>query len=308
MEFKAFPKIPRVDKLNITITRKYDGTNAQILIGYESCGCWAMNEVDCEGPICVNDNTDLDLGIKAGSRNRWLEPENDNYGFCKWVYDNSQELIAFLGPGRHYGEWCGPGINSGEGFTEKTLVLFDQYRYDRTKLPKNVIIAASISLINLNNLIQGRLDILKTILESTDQLKGNQAGIEGVVINVAGSLFKHVYREEDIPKPKNKSNMAGRISNNLDVSGLLQPVRLYKLLSRDEQYIRDYPNSLKQIVKDYIADLEQENQLSEVDDEKRSQKKALSKVIFPFIRFKIQQKFTLPNNGHSPVTPDNATG
>lgn len=34
---------------------------------------------------------------------------------------NKQEIVEKLGPGRHDGEWAGPGINSGEGLTQKHL-------------------------------------------------------------------------------------------------------------------------------------------------------------------------------------------
>jgi len=97
MEFTAFPKIPRLNR-NCVITEKIDGTNAQIV----------LNE----------DGTFL-----AGSRNRYLTPEADNFGFAKWVRDNIEE-IRKLGVGRFYGEWYGAGIQRGYGLTEKRFALF----------------------------------------------------------------------------------------------------------------------------------------------------------------------------------------
>lgn len=101
-EFKAFGKILHIGKLYMTITQKIHGSNAQILI--------------------KRDDEDQAYHILAGSRSRWLTPDDDNYGFCKWVRENSIELIEKLGEGRHYGEWAGPGINSGEGLTKKHCV------------------------------------------------------------------------------------------------------------------------------------------------------------------------------------------
>ena len=65
-EFKEFPKMARLSRECI-ITEKLDGTNAQIYI-------------DDNGVIM------------AGSRNKWVTPEDDNYGFAKWVDDNKTAL------------------------------------------------------------------------------------------------------------------------------------------------------------------------------------------------------------------------
>ena len=103
-EFQSFDKIARLNR-EIIITEKIDGTNAQIFI--------------------EDDGT-----IHAGSRNRWLTPEEDNYGFCKWVMDN-QECLAKLGPGRHFGEWWGRGINRGYGKEDRTFSLFNVHRWTK---------------------------------------------------------------------------------------------------------------------------------------------------------------------------------
>lgn len=109
-EFREFPKIHRLYR-DIVITEKLDGTNAQIAI------------------------TD-DGQIRAGSRNRWLSPDHDNYGFWKWVMANRDELMA-LGPGRHFGEWWGSGIQRGYGLKEKRFSLFNVTRWaDDTVRPK----------------------------------------------------------------------------------------------------------------------------------------------------------------------------
>lgn len=109
-EFREFPKIHRLYR-DIVITEKIDGTNAQVAI------------------------TD-DGQIRAGSRNRWLSPESDNYGFYKWVIANRDELMA-LGPGRHFGEWWGAGIQRRYGMTEKRFSLFNVTRWgDETVRPK----------------------------------------------------------------------------------------------------------------------------------------------------------------------------
>lgn len=104
-DFEKFPSIPRIDR-EIIITEKIDGTNAQIV---------------------VNDLCDQ---VWAGSRKRFVTPGkgNDNFGFAAWVYEHAAELLG-LGPGRHYGEWWGPGIQRGYGVAEKRFSLFNTHRW-----------------------------------------------------------------------------------------------------------------------------------------------------------------------------------
>jgi hypothetical protein len=99
IEFKGFPKIYRASRECI-ITEKIDGTNAQIYI------------------------TEDGQTMIAGSRKRWISPENDNYGFAAWVRDHHDELIA-LGPGQHFGEWWGQGIQRAYDLKEKRFSLFN---------------------------------------------------------------------------------------------------------------------------------------------------------------------------------------
>ena len=103
MEFQEFDSIEVLESL-VTISEKIHGTNAQIAIN------------------------DLATEIQAGSRNRWITPEDDNYGFATWVYENKDALITLLGPGRHFGEWYGSGIGPGYGLKEKRFALFNTYR------------------------------------------------------------------------------------------------------------------------------------------------------------------------------------
>jgi RNA ligase len=98
IEFKKFPKIPRF-KREMVITEKIDGTNAQVFVTEDG-------------------------DVFAGSRNRWLTVDNDNFGFAKWCLDNKEELVK-LGPGNHYGEWWGLGIQRGYGLREKRFSLFN---------------------------------------------------------------------------------------------------------------------------------------------------------------------------------------
>jgi len=104
IEFVEFPKIARLSR-NMIITEKIDGT----------CGCIFIGE---DGEFLV------------GSRTRWITPETDNHGFARWAHEHKDELMA-LGPGRHFGEWWGGGIQRGYGLQkgEKRFSLFNVTRW-----------------------------------------------------------------------------------------------------------------------------------------------------------------------------------
>jgi hypothetical protein len=103
-EFTEFPKMARLSRECI-ITEKIDGTNGQIYI-----------------------TEDGDFFI--GSRTRWITPQQDNHGFAKWATENKYELMQ-LGPGRHFGEWWGSGIQRSYGLPkgEKRWSLFNVSRW-----------------------------------------------------------------------------------------------------------------------------------------------------------------------------------
>lgn len=120
--FEPFSKIARLSR-ECVITEKIDGTNAQIFIWDQE-----KNGPPVLGIPWIGDATDGKILIAAGSRNRWITPEADNYGFARWVRDNAEHLVH-LGPGRHFGEWWGNGIQRGYGLKEKRFSLFNTARW-----------------------------------------------------------------------------------------------------------------------------------------------------------------------------------
>ena len=106
--YQGFPKIPRLFR-DIVITEKVDGTNAQIFID------------------------DTGKNMMVGSRSRWLTAESDNFGFCRWCNEHFEELLR-LGPGHHFGEWFGAGIQRNYGLKEKRFALFNVHRWYDPKL------------------------------------------------------------------------------------------------------------------------------------------------------------------------------
>lgn len=102
-QFKGWGSTPRENK-NKTVLEKIDGTNACVVI--------------------------YDGQVKAQSRKRMITPDDDNYGFAKWVYDNAGVLMDTLGFGYHYGEWFGPGIQGNPlGVESKRFALFHATKY-----------------------------------------------------------------------------------------------------------------------------------------------------------------------------------
>jgi len=102
----------------VIVTEKIDGTNAQIYV-------WDERSADpASGPEYVARGSPPEgipflyssagFNVAAGSRQRWITPTDDNFGFARWVLDRAPELSA-LGHGRHFGEWWGSGIQRGYG-------------------------------------------------------------------------------------------------------------------------------------------------------------------------------------------------
>ena len=102
MDFVAFPKMARLSR-EVIVTEKIDGTNARVFI-------------------------EEDGTIRAGSRTRWITPKEDNFGFAVWVEENAPDLIN-LGPGQHFGEWWGRGIQRGYGMASRQFSLFNADRW-----------------------------------------------------------------------------------------------------------------------------------------------------------------------------------
>lgn len=104
--FEPWPKIGRLKGCGMVVTEKLDGTNAQVYITEDG-------------------------RVYAGSRTRWLQPGKgtDNFGFAAWVAEHEDELRCGLGPGRHFGEWWGLGIQRGYGLAERRFSLFNTHRW-----------------------------------------------------------------------------------------------------------------------------------------------------------------------------------
>lgn len=180
IEYVPFPKIARFSR-DVIVTEKIDGTNACVYID------------------------DTGENVYAASRTRWITPEADNAGFARWVQENRDELLK-LGPGSHFGEWWGKGIQCGYGLQEKRFSLFNVSRWsdDATR-------PACCGAVP--TLWKGNFDDcpIKDLLESL-RINGSVAAPgfpdpEGIVVfHVAsGQLFKKTLKKDEAPKSQVKS-------------------------------------------------------------------------------------------------------
>ncbi len=115
-EFQEFQKIARLNR-DVIVTEKIDGTSGVVYI------------VDGDGhPVDGALFESAGLALFCGSRSRWVTPDADNHGFARWVMEHREALLN-LGPGRHFGEWWGQGIQRGYGLQEKRWSLFNVTRW-----------------------------------------------------------------------------------------------------------------------------------------------------------------------------------
>jgi hypothetical protein len=196
-DFVEFPKIARYSR-EVIVTEKIDGSNAQVFV--------VDNTMTPDERVAVPTGISPipalggDVWLYAGSRNRWITRTLDNFNFFRWVEANADEL-AMLGPGRHYGEWWGSGIQRGYGLQkgEKRFSLFNVARWADER-PSCCSVVPVLWRGTLDN-----FDIV-TAME-TLRLYGSQAAPgfmnpEGIVIfhpqgNVA---FKKTYEKDDAGK------------------------------------------------------------------------------------------------------------
>lgn len=181
--FKEFQKIHRLHR-EVIVSEKIDGTNASIHFGEDALG----------------------MIMRVGSRSRWITPEDDNFGFAKWAHENRKELER-LGPGSHYGEWYGQGIQRGYGLNEKRFALFNTDRWsDPASRPSCCGVVPVIWRGTFNEgMIIGSLD--KLIIEGSHMVPGFMRP-EGIVVfhTQANMAFKKTIEKDEEHKSQKKGS------------------------------------------------------------------------------------------------------
>lgn len=171
-EFIAFDKIPRLRR-NVIVTEKIDGTNAIVHISDDGI-------------------------VTAGSRSRWITPTDDNHGFARWVHENADELRR-LGPGYHYGEWWGAGIQRRYGLDHKRFSLFNAGRWTDDVRPACCHVVPVLGQGSQDDVVEAALNRLRR--EGSVAAPGFM-NPEGIVVyhTAARSLFKVTLDKDDEPK------------------------------------------------------------------------------------------------------------
>lgn len=172
-EFVPFPKIPRLRR-DCVITEKIDGSNGSVLVPED------------DGPLLV------------GSRNRWITPQDDNFGFASWVRKHEDAFRA-LGPGHHYGEWWGSGVNRRQyGLTngERHFSLFNTGRWnDENVLPPLRVVPVLYAGPFTTDAVEAALERLRT--EGSVAAPGFMRPEGVIVYHVAARTMAKVTIERD---------------------------------------------------------------------------------------------------------------
>lgn len=210
-DFQPWPKIPRTDKIRWYVTEKIDGTNAQIYIReLDSSEVFHPESIKVvtEGIQYADGSLPRRVyEVFAGSRKRWVIPTDDNHGFARWVQQNALELVAVLGPGRHYGEWWGDGIQKnplGLAPGERRFSLFNTSRrdwlYSQAELHKVDLAALGVDTVPLlahpqSYFEDARYAALPTLEASGGSVASPGHAAEGLVFFESGSntYYKEIF-------------------------------------------------------------------------------------------------------------------
>jgi len=201
MEFQKFSSIPRLSKEKMRITEKLDGSNGAIRIRPFDPLVDASAALSV---VAVDDNGMYNVWVQ--SRNRFIAPgkSTDNAGFAGWVSDNLNELVSILGPGDHYGEWWGSGIQRGYG-VPKRFSLFNAERWLGELHPTDDMFDLGLYIVPL--LFTGPYDGAKIQELKQDLIdNGSKASpgykAEGLIVELReiGARYKVLTENDDIHK------------------------------------------------------------------------------------------------------------
>jgi hypothetical protein len=185
-DFAKWPSIQRLSSETCWITEKVDGTNGVIYVP--------------ENPIDP---------VLAGSRERWLTnedgtpplPKGDNYGFGSWVYERREQLRR-LGPGYHYGEFYGAGIQRRYGLPDKRWASFEFWRTDLAGLA--AISVCVVPVLYVGEPVAGEIERqVERLCREGSVLHPGWMKPEGVVMtfkNMKAAKFKKLCENDKIHK------------------------------------------------------------------------------------------------------------
>ena len=119
-------------------------------------------------------------------------------GFAAWVRDNAEEL-AKLGPGSHFGEWWGAGIQRRYGLADKRFSLFNVDRWSDVR----PACCGVVPVLYRGNFDTNAIDAALESLRANGSVAApgfmNPEGV--VVFHLAGRVgFKKTLHKDELPK------------------------------------------------------------------------------------------------------------
>jgi hypothetical protein len=179
----------------MVITEKIDGTNACVVITEEgTVGAQSRNRMIPMGPRGMDDIF-------------WRKA--DNAGFGAWVREHQDQLADFLGPGYHYGEWFGKGIQRKYGLSDKRFALFNTSRWGFLSDPEQAPNIPGLTVVPLLRTDTFDTEVIKDVFAELMEV-GSQAvpGFmkpEGIIVYHDGNIYKMTDQGD---KPKYELNAA----------------------------------------------------------------------------------------------------
>jgi len=198
-EFQGFGKIGRLFR-DVVVTEKIDGTNGAI-------GIVPMSDFSDNPPATpVSPGDGTIYAVYAQSRKRIITPGSDNFGFARWVWANATTLVRDLGPGLHFGEWWGSGIQRGYGLEKghRVFSLFNVKRWtDEVKLGFETPCLDVVPVLYRGSFESSKIRRVLNHLEAfSSEAAPGFMNPEGIVIYhaAANTLFKVTIKDDEQPK------------------------------------------------------------------------------------------------------------
>lgn len=177
MEFVKYPKTPRLFR-DIVITEKIDGTNAAISVTEEG-------------------------EVYAQSRTRLITPDNDNFGFANWVYSTRDVWPDLLGPGLHFGEWWGRGIQRTYGMDTRAFSLFNSHRWADLSARVDGVSVLPVPVLYQGPFSEGQIaDEVDRLARYGSRAAPGFPNPEGVIVyhSASRSVYKVLCENDEMPK------------------------------------------------------------------------------------------------------------